>query len=414
MPRIGRGIYRDAAEKRDVGIVAYPAMVLVLILLFRYQLEAAAALWAMMAFGDPAATIAGKLFGGPVLPWNRKKRWAGLLAYASVGGVTAVAAWLWVAARSPEFSLGFGTLLTLLLPVTVLGAFLESLDSGIDDNWIPPIPCALLLAFWFVAMPSSVAWSEVPAPHWAPALVVNGAIALIMGFLGVVTVSGAVAGGAVGAIVLAFGGWPHYAVLWGFFLLGTLATRLGFGKKQERGTEQEGRGRRGVRHVVANCGIAALLCILSYVVLGRDPRLSLAYVAAFSAALADTLGTEVGSLYGRRPISLLSLRPVAPGSRGAVSLSGVAAGLIGASAVGLLAAIVGLIPWGYVWIASAAGLAGSIGESLLSDLGRVRGFRVDHEFANAFNTFVGAVAALALWGWLRQGFLSVPFDWRGF
>jgi hypothetical protein len=59
-------------------------------------------------------------------------------------------------------------------------------------------------------------------------------------------------------------------------------------------------------------------------------------------------------------------------------------------------------------------LAGSIGESLLSDLGRLRGFRVDHEFANAFNTFVGAVVALALWGWLHQGFLSVPFDWRGF
>ena len=35
LPRVGRGIYRDAARKRDTGIVAYAAMVLVLILLFR-------------------------------------------------------------------------------------------------------------------------------------------------------------------------------------------------------------------------------------------------------------------------------------------------------------------------------------------------------------------------------------------
>src|SRR5512132_2475336 len=96
MPRIGRGIYRDAARKRDAGIVAYPAMVLLLILLFRHELGVAAALWAMMAFGDPAASIAGKLLGGPRLPWNRKKTWSGFLAYALVGGLAAGALWTWV------------------------------------------------------------------------------------------------------------------------------------------------------------------------------------------------------------------------------------------------------------------------------------------------------------------------------
>src|SRR6266542_3091045 len=34
MPRIGRGIYRDPSRKRDTGIVAYAAMVLLLTLLF--------------------------------------------------------------------------------------------------------------------------------------------------------------------------------------------------------------------------------------------------------------------------------------------------------------------------------------------------------------------------------------------
>jgi uncharacterized protein (TIGR00297 family) len=412
MPRIGRSIYRQDAGKRDVGIVAYPVMVLVLILLFRYELAAAAALWAMMALGDPAATIAGKTLGGPGLPWNRKKRWAGLLAYILVGGAACVGAWLWVTPGSRS-TIDLRDLTALLLPVVVLAAFLESLDTGLDDNWVPPIPCALLLAFLYMEMSSPRLWSGLPMSKWVLAIAVNAAIALVTGTFGIVSVSGAVAGGIAGTLILALGGWPRYAVLWGFFLFGTLATRLGYQKKKEQGTEQEGKGRRGVRHVVANCGVAALLCVLSFIALGPDPRLALAYAAAFAAALADTLGTEVGSLYGRQPISLLSARAVAPGTRGAVSLPGLAAGLAGAGVIGLLAVIVGLIPMNWLWVVAAAGLAGSVFESLLSDLGRLRGFRVEHEFANAFNTFVGAVAALEISTWLHRGFVSLPFDWRG-
>ena len=80
LPRIGRGLYRDAGRRHDTGIVAYPAMVLLLILVFRgTYLPIAAAVWAMMAFGDPAASIAGPAVGAPALPWNRRKTWVGLL-----------------------------------------------------------------------------------------------------------------------------------------------------------------------------------------------------------------------------------------------------------------------------------------------------------------------------------------------
>ena len=107
MPRIGRGIYRGGAGRRDVGIVAYPAMVLALIVLFRDQLNVVAAVWAMMAFGDPAASIAGRLLEGPTLPWNAEKTWIGLLSNWAVGGNAAVAV-LWFTlgrpARRPAYS----------------------------------------------------------------------------------------------------------------------------------------------------------------------------------------------------------------------------------------------------------------------------------------------------------------------
>src|SRR5690349_7666907 len=64
LPAFGRGIYRDASRRRDVGIVAYPATVLLVVLLFRHALPVAAAIWGMMALGDPAASIAGRSLGG--------------------------------------------------------------------------------------------------------------------------------------------------------------------------------------------------------------------------------------------------------------------------------------------------------------------------------------------------------------
>src|SRR5882672_6653897 len=130
LPRLPHGIYRDAGAKRDTGIVSYAAMVLVLILLFRDRyLPIAAAVWAMMAFGDPAAAIAGRLVGGPRLPWNSEKTWIGLLSDWAFAGAAAVLAFRFVAARALE-----PDAVAMLMGGAGLFAFLESVRSGIDDN----------------------------------------------------------------------------------------------------------------------------------------------------------------------------------------------------------------------------------------------------------------------------------------
>ena len=411
MPRIGRGIYRDRARSRDPGIVAYPATVAIVIVLFRQEPAAAAALWAMMAFGDPAATVAGLLAGGPALPWNPKKTWSGLAAYALAGWIGAVALWTWVAeTRGPAGSIPSAAL--LLVPVVALAAFLESLESGLDDNWIPPIPAALLLAFEETAMLGPAAWASPPAGRWAAAVGVNAAVAYVTFRLHIVAASGAVAGAAVGAAVLAFGGWSAYAVLWTFFLAGTAATRLGYRRKEARGTAQDARGRRGARHVIANTAVPAALCVLAGLARpGWNAGLRLAFAGALAAALADTLGTELGSLWGRRPVSLAEGRFVPPGTPGAVSLPGIAGGIAGALLIAGVSVAAGVIASGSLAIVTAAGIAGSLAESLLRDGSRVRGRRVEHEFANAFNTLVGAVAALEIWASLQVGRVRIPFDW---
>jgi uncharacterized membrane protein len=51
---------------------------------------------------------------------------------------------------------------------------------------------------------------------------------------------------------------------------------------------------------------------------------------------------------------------------------------------------------GIVWLIVAGGFLGSLAESVVKDLGRRVGFSLDHDFANALNTFVGGFAAMSL------------------
>jgi uncharacterized protein (TIGR00297 family) len=387
MPRVGRSLYRDPGVRHDAGIVAYPAMVLLLILVFPGPyLPIAAAVWAMMAFGDPAATIVGRTVGGPALPWNPGKTWAGLLSNWAVAGAASVLVFLFVSRREPQ-----ADAVAILMLGAGIYAFLESVRAGLDDNIVGALPTALAVYQMGLVWPprfllgAGIAWRPVLV-----ALAVNLAAAAIMGALRIVSRSGAAAGGIAGFLILVLGGWRHYALLWAFFLAGTLATRLGYRRKAVSGLAQADSGRRGAAHVVANCLVPAALLLLGV--------RSVAFVAAFAAALADTLGTEIGTLFGKRPFSPLTLSPLAAGTPGAISLPGTAASLAGASAIALAGVGLGLVPARIAWAAAFGGFLGALAESVLFAMGARLRFRLDHEFANALNTFVGAMLALRFAG----------------
>jgi len=385
MPRVGRSIYRDGTRRRDTGIVSYAAMVLVLILVLRdHYLTVAAAVWAMMAFGDPAASIAGEVVGGPKLPWNRDKRWIGLVANWAAAATASILVFRFVSARPLE------PLAALLLVAGAAAyAFLESVRAGVDDNLVAALPTALLMI-------QLGRWPEAPlAPfhaggsgHLVAALVINVLAALATWLGGLVSRSGALAGMVAGFLVAAYGGWGAYALLWIFFLGGTVATKWGYGVKRDAGVAQADRGRRGVAHVAANCLVPVALLVLG--------APAAAFAGALAAALADTLATEVGTLFGRDPRSPLTFDPVTRGTPGAVSLAGTGAALAGACVIALFAWIFGWLPRAAILAVVVGGFLAAIAESVLADVRRRSGGRLDHEFANAFNTFAGALIALEL------------------
>ena len=88
LPRLGgRGLWREADHGRGypLGILLYPLAVLALVLVFHDELWKAAAVWGLLAIGDGMAAFFGLAAGGPRLPWNRDKSWAGFLAFVVFG-----------------------------------------------------------------------------------------------------------------------------------------------------------------------------------------------------------------------------------------------------------------------------------------------------------------------------------------
>jgi uncharacterized protein (TIGR00297 family) len=394
LPRVAPYFLRkEEGERRfSVGIALYPLVVFALLLLFRRNLPVAAAGWGYLAFGDGFASLCGMTFGGSRLPWNSRKTFAGSLGYLFFGFLGASLLYGFVASRFPSSSE-----LLCLFAAALAGAAVESLPSELDDNLLPPLVGAAVLASLLVTRPG---WADVFGPGAVLGVLVavgiNVAVGAIALALGLVRPSGALAGAVLGSVILAFGGASLYLLLWVFFGAGTLATRFGKARKEAMGRAEERGGRRGAANVLANVSVAAFCALVA----GLSPRgdaFRLAAAAALATALMDTVGTEVGQAIASPTALLPDLRQVPPGTDGAVSVAGTLAGLAAAAllaASGVLSLL--LTPRGAVAVVLAAAL-GTVVESLLGRSGAP--WRVSNgHVLNFINTLAGAAAAPAFLG----------------
>lgn len=223
------------------------------------------------------------------------------------------------------------------------------------------------------------------------AVLVNLAFGGLAHARGAVSRGGWIGGTVVGAVILAAGGWGAWSALVAFFVLGTGATRLGYARKARGGLAQEEGGRRGTRHALANCATGVVLACLMPLWESLAPGLAL--VAAFATATSDTLGSEIGQLYGRRPVLPTTWRPVPPGTEGAVSVEGTLAGIAGSAVLGAVGWASGLYGPGWIGVVVVAAFAGT---SVESYVGAVWGrkAKIGNEAMNFVNTLVGAAVAL--------------------
>jgi len=379
----------------DIGIVLYPFAVTLLIVVFHWHIEIAAVAWVLMAFGDGFSTVVGQRMPLAPLPWNPAKSWGGLAAFILFGGLAAFA-----------IARFFGAPQDVAIAAAVLvSAIAESLPLGLDDNVTVPFIAAGVLAA--MAIKPIVALSSPPPIAW-PWIIVNTVLAIAGYALRGVNVSGAVAGWILGCVLILGGGPPLYVALLAFFIVGTLATKLGYSRKAGEGLAQEGGGRRGAAHAFANVGVAAICAVACWRGLGLVPLFM--GIAALATAAADTTASEIGQLIGKRAFLPLSFRRVERGTEGAVSIEGTVAGILAGCIVAIAGTAIAVHHFraGFtgsviidrthvVLVLTACAFVASYCESILGSWNRRHGSPIANGTLNFLNTMLGAFLFWVAW-----------------
>ena len=421
LPRVGgRQLYRPVDHERGfpLGIVLYPLSVLLLMLAFPSRLDIAAAAWGILAFGDGFATLIGRrittitaeaaehagtlpsagaassAFYRRRVPWQTDKSIAGTIAFIVFGGAAGVALAWWVRPSVvPMPPLAF----TIAAPLAaaVLAALVETLPIGLDDNISVPVTAGLVM--WIASLMTA---GSIDTARGATAAALAWAIGVnaLTGWLGyrlrTVSRSGAIVGALIGAIIYVGGGAAAWLLLLATFLAASVSSRFGLARKQQLGIAEERGGRRGAGNAIANCGVAAVAAIAAVTTPYSAASLA-ALVAALTAGGSDTVASEIGKAWGQSTFLVTTLRRVKPGTAGAMSLAGTAAGLLAACTLASLGAALGLIPPSAILLVAAAATAGALVESALGATLEGPGI-LNNDMLNFINTAVAAAVALAL------------------
>jgi uncharacterized protein (TIGR00297 family) len=160
------------------------------------------------------------------------------------------------------------------------------------------------------------------------------------------------------------------------------------------GIAEERGGRRGAGNAFANCGVAVIAAIAAVTTPYKAGAL-IALVAALTAGGSDTVASEIGKAWGRSTFLITTLRRVKPGTPGAMSLEGTAAGLLAALGLAAFAASAGPITGELIPVIVAAATAGALVESALAATLEGPGI-LNNDMLNFINTAVAAAVALAL------------------
>jgi uncharacterized protein (TIGR00297 family) len=398
LPRMGgRALWRekDHGAGYPIGILLYPLSVLALVLALREERWMIAAVWGLLAVGDGMASIVGQAVGGPRLPWNAGKGWAGSFAFVVFGGLAAALLSVWTL-EMPLRAAASPWILAVVVPVTLLCALVESVPTTLDDNLTVPLVGGIAIALLARADPTILFGDPGLGRRALVGLAVNVVIAALAYVARSIDLAGAASAVVIGTVITSGLGLAGLAVMIAFFVVGTAVTRLGYRVKAQRGIAQEKGGARGWRNAWANGGVPAALALLAGLSAPDERSLfALAYAAAVATAAADTCSSEVGKAYGRRTFLITTLRPAAPGTEGAISAEGTAAGLAGGAIVAAVGAIGGLYGPGAAVLVAIAGLLGSLAESVLGTVAEKRGW-LDNDLLNAVNTAIGAALVVLM------------------
>ena len=234
---------------------------------------------------------------------------------------------------------------------------------------------------------------------WITALVFNAVLIGLAQRLPLLTPAGWCHAGLLGTVLWGALGWRGWMAVVAYLGFGSLVTKLGFARKQDLGLAEARGGRRGPENVWGSALTGLVLALLIAMRVGPTQGLRIGFAASFAAKLADTFGSEIGKRWGRTTLLITSLRPVPPGTEGAVSLEGTAASALGSLLMTLVVVALGLIPSAQAAaVVVVVGFIATLLESLLGAVGQGRWPWLSNELVNGLQTaWAAGLAMLVAW-----------------
>ncbi len=335
---------KGVANGHTFGTVYYALALTVLVILFfrpdpldQYNIILMGSFMPLV-WGDGFSAVIGSKFG------NNGKQ------YKIFGGTkTLLGSWAAAFATFAAVSascLIFQQSLAVSIYIGLLTGFITAIIEAITpkgfDNLAVPATNALALFGLFKLFKEDI--STINDSLSLISIVTALIIGLVLAVSGIIfhalTWDGAIAGFYFGVIILGLGSWTWGAMYGLFFVLGSLFTFVGKEKKKDLTQEfEKGESARDSIQAMVNSLIPAILALLF--VLIKHPILAIMAAGALATSLADTFGTEIGSISKKSTYS--ALKPWVKkerGSPGAISVLGTLASAVGATLIGIIGFIV--------------------------------------------------------------------------
>lgn len=201
-------------------------------------------------------------------------------------------------------------------------------------------------------------------------------------------------GGVVAWFIFIGAGYTGIIMLAAFFILGSVATTWKINLKQRLGFAEKNKGKRTTGQVLANGGVAAITGLLVLLYPAYKNIFIVVMAASLASATADTLSSELGTVYGKKFYNVISFKKDTKGLDGVISVEGTAIGIIGSTIIAVIYSI------GFEWnknflLIIVAGTIGNITDSVLGALLERKNY-LSNNLVNFLNTLFAAIVALML------------------
>lgn len=204
----------------------------------------------------------------------------------------------------------------------------------------------------------------------------------------------ALTGGILGVLIFSGAGFTGIAMIGAFFMLGTFATAWKANAKEKTGLAEANKGKRTAGQVLANAGMAAMLGLWIWFYPIHSEVFRVMMAASLAAATADTLSSELGNVFGRKYMNIITFQKDEKGLNGVISMEGTLCGIAGSIVIALIYATGFGWDKTFVWII-VAGTAGNVADSVLGATLERRNY-IGNNMVNFLNTLVAALVAMML------------------